>query len=226
MPYNIAGADITNFNEPVYFTIAENVGTRDPYPISGYDIDFDDVIDISGNIVVYEANGDIYGADISDLNDIKIFSICTDPALQSDPAISGDFVVWTDERNDEGDIYGADISDIENIQEMEIAIASGAQRQPDIDSYLVVYTDGDLEGGQIRVSCITRQFGAVDVSFYNTYGTGPAIDGGNIVWQTDIDGYADGFSLYFGYSFVNGPVENLNTGEYYDYIQHSLCFGR
>jgi len=222
MPYNIAGADITNFNEPVYFNIAENVGTRDPYPINGYDIDFDDVIDISGDIVVYEANGDIFGADISDINDIRIFSICTDPALQSDPSISGNFVVWTDERNDDGDIYGADISDMENIHEMEIAIASGIQTQPDIDSYLVVYTDGDLEGGQIRVSCITRQFGAVNVPLYSTYGTGPAIDGGNIVWQTDVDGDADGFSVHFGYSFINGPVENLNTGEYYDYIQHAI----
>ena len=222
MPYNIAGADITNLNEPVYFTIAENVGTRDPYPIYGYDMDFDDVIDISGNIVVYEANGDIYGADISDLNDIGIFPICTDPAPQSDPAISGNFVVWTDERNDEGDIYGADISNIENIQEMKIAIASGAQRQPDIDSYLVVYTDGDLEGGLIRVSCITRQFGAVDVPSYSTYGTGPVIDGGNIVWQTDVDGDVDGLLLSFGYSFVSGPVENLNTGEFYDYIQHAI----
>ena len=32
MPYNICGADITDFENPVYFTVAKNVGSRDPYP--------------------------------------------------------------------------------------------------------------------------------------------------------------------------------------------------
>jgi beta propeller repeat protein/parallel beta-helix repeat protein len=224
MPYNIAGADITNFNDPVYFTIAENVGTRNPYPYNNYDTDFNDVIDISGNIVVYEANGDIYGADISNLDDIILFAICTDPAIQSDPAISGNYVVWTDGRNDEGDIYGADISNIDDIQELEIVKASGNQQQPAIDGTLVVYIDGSSERGQIRVSCITKQFGAVEIPFYfySPYGIKPAIDGDNIIWQIGTRGSVEGISLEFGYSFLGGLVENLTSGMYYDYIQHAI----
>ncbi|MHC4437234.1 MAG: PKD domain-containing protein, partial [Planctomycetota bacterium] len=153
-PYSICGADISA--RPVYFTIAEHAGRRDPYPYQDYGEDFDDVIDICGNIVVYEAEGDIYGADISNLNDIKIFTICSDPARQYDPAISGNIVVWTDERNDRGDIYGADISDTGNIRELVIARDNGSQQQPDIDGCLIVYIDaGRSYFGQVRVCCLT-----------------------------------------------------------------------
>jgi len=119
-PYNICGADITDLNNPRYFTIASDVGNRDPYPCHSYSSDFDDVIDICDDIVVYEAGGDIYGINISNSRYMRVFTICSDPARQFDPAISGNIVVWTDERNDAGDIYGADISDINNIREIEM----------------------------------------------------------------------------------------------------------
>ena len=32
MPYDICGADVSNLDKPVYFTIATDVGKRDPYP--------------------------------------------------------------------------------------------------------------------------------------------------------------------------------------------------
>src|SRR4030066_17762 len=60
--------------------------------------DFDDVVDISEDIVVWEAGGDIFGADISNIDDIKVFTICSNSARQYDPSISGSLVVWTEER--------------------------------------------------------------------------------------------------------------------------------
>ncbi|MGD8501438.1 MAG: right-handed parallel beta-helix repeat-containing protein, partial [Phycisphaerales bacterium] len=222
-PYSICGADITDLNRPVYFTIAEHVGRRDPYPYEDYDEDFDDIIDISGDIVVYEAGGDIYSADISNLNDIKVFTICSDPARQYDPAISGNIVVWTDERNDGGDIYGADISDMENIRELAIVKAGNNQRQPDIAGCLIVYVDGGIYGGQIKVCCLTKQHSVMDVETTGYhYGTGPAINADTIVWQNSNYGQIEAVSLGFAYSGIGGTVENLATGKYYDYIQHAI----
>jgi len=226
-PYSICGADITDLNRPVYFTIAEHAGRRDPYPYEDYAEDFDDVIDITDNIVVYEADGDIYGADISNLNNIKVFTICSDPALQYDPSISDNIVVWTDERNDRGDIYGADISDTENIKELVIAKAGGRQQQPDIDGCLIVYIEGNNYGGQVRVSCLTKQYGVMDVEIPGyPYGMAPAINADTIVWQNSNYGEIEGITLDFAYSSIDGPVENITTGKYYDYIQHAIVAGQ
>jgi len=220
-PYNICGADITNLESPRYFTIALDVGNRDPYPCHSYSSDFDDVIDICGDIVVYEAGGDIYGADISKSRYTTVFTICSDSARQFDPAISGNIVVWTDERNDAGDIYGADISDMNNIREIEIIKEPGSQQQPAIDERAIVYVD--TYDNQIKICCLTRKYGVLDIKLENPiFGLGPAIDGQTIVWQTASYGEADGVSLQFGYSIADGPVENLNTGKHYDYIQHAV----
>ncbi len=222
-PYHIYGADITDLNSPAYFPIAYNAGHRDPYPINDPAADFDSVIDISGNIVVWEGNGDIYGADISDMGDIRIFVICDDPARQYDPAVSGNMVVWTDERNDSGDIYGADISDPDNIRQMAVVKVRGAQRQPAIDGQVVVYVEGNVYGGDIKAVCLTKRYGMLDIQLLNyPYGVGPAIDGGIIVWQTSTYGYAQAVSLDVGYSISDGPVQNARTGKRYDYIQHAI----
>ncbi|MHC4648662.1 MAG: right-handed parallel beta-helix repeat-containing protein, partial [Planctomycetota bacterium] len=223
--YNVCGADITDLEHPCYFTIDVNVGTRDPYVCYTYAEDFDDVIDICGDIVVWEADGDIYGADISDLNDIRVFSICNDAARQYDPAISGNIVVWVDERNDGGDIYGADISDLEDISLFEIVKESGSQKEPAISGCIIVYVDvsDGLYGGDIRTCCLTRCHGVLDIELTGSpYGMGPAIDGSLIVWQDDYYGKGRGISLEVAYSIADGPVENVTKGKRYDYVQHAV----
>jgi len=226
MPYSIAGADITDLDNPVYFSVAKDVGRRDPYAYEAYMEDFDDVVDISEDIVVWEAEGDIFGADISNIEDIKVFTICSNSARQYDPAVSGNLVVWTDERYDGGDIYGADISDPENIRELAIIKSPGEQLQPDVDGCLIAYVSGGNAGGQIRVCCLTKQKGVMDIELQQSfYGVGPAIDADTIVWQTGTFGEIDAISLEFGYAAEEGPIENLTTGEHYDYIQHAIVRG-
>jgi len=226
-PYSICGADVTNLDNPVYFTIAGNAGRRDPYAYEAYMEDFDDVLDISEDIVVWEADGDIFGADISNIDDIKVFTICSDSARQYDPSISGNLVIWTDERNDAGDIYGADISDAENVREMAIIKSPGGQFQPDVDGCLIVYVNGGNTGGQIRACCLTRQKGVMDIELLDSFtGAGPAIDAGTIIWQTSTFGQIGAISLEFGYAAEEGPIENLTTGEHYDYIQHAIIRGQ
>ena len=228
MPYDICGVDLSNFDKPVYFTIATGVGKRDPYPYQNQGTDFDHVVDICGNIVVWEGNGDIYAADISDLEHIKIITVCNHSERQYDPSISGRLVVWTDERNDRGDIYGADLSDWERVKEFEVAKGPGMQAQPMIDGCHIVYTYGSTAGGQIMLAGLTRQYGVLDMPMPNyPYGALPVLDGLTLLWTSTGGSYVQGQRLQLSYSVPDGRVQNIrpNTrvSKRYDYIQHALC---
>ncbi|MCK5172848.1 MAG: hypothetical protein KAR47_05620, partial [Planctomycetes bacterium] len=149
--------------------------------------------------------------------------ICDAPGRQYDPAISDNTVVWTDERNDSGDIYGADISDRTNIEVFEIIKQNDAQQQPAIDGSIKVYVDGSIYGGQIKFARLTKRHGAIDIPLGGDhYGTGPAIDGNIIIWQSSTYGEALGISLEMTYSIADGTVENKTTAKRYDYIQHAI----
>ena len=198
--YSICGADINNPDRPVYFTIAPNVGTRDPYPCYSYESDFDGVIDLWGNTVVWEANGDIYGADISDLNDIRVFTICNHPARQTDPAIYGDMVVWTDTRNDMGDIYGADISRHDAIHETALVKAPGNQSQPSLDGHILAY----LDDATVK-ACLLVEGHSLDIPLEGApRGMCPAVSGEVLVWQTSPYGQVQGISLKVDYLVAGG----------------------
>ncbi|MGE5295762.1 MAG: PKD domain-containing protein, partial [Solirubrobacterales bacterium] len=220
--YDICGADITDPANPVRFTIAEKVGRGTPYPYTNIRRQYEKPLDISGNLVVWEADGDIYGADISDLSQIKVFPICTAAETQSDPSISDHTVVWTDQRNDIGDIYGADISDPDHIREFEVYVASGPQSQPDIDGALVAFVYGtSTDVGSIYLCCVTRGYGVISLDRSGWYyGASPKVDGSTVVWY-----YYDqvqGMTVDFGYGLQEGPIQNVTIGLCYDYIQHAI----
>jgi beta propeller repeat protein len=226
-PYDICGADVTDLAHPIHFTIAGNVGTHDPFPRGQQMTDFDDVVDISGNVVVWEGNGDIFAADISDLSDIRVFAVCDDPARQYDPAVSGNYVVWTDMRNGDADIYGADISDPEHVKVFAVAKGQGAQVQPAIDGATVVYIDGSESGGPIKMACITRRYGVLVPKQPNVaYGLAPALDGSTVACLNSLYGPIRASRIVFGYSIVDGVFENLSTGDRYDYLRHAILDAR
>lgn len=223
-PYDICGADISDPANPVYFTVASNVGRRDPFPYQNPADDHDSVVDICGDLVVWEGDGDIYAADISDLSAIKVFTVCDDPAHQRDPAVSGGYVVWTDERNDEGDIYGADVSDPENVRIFEIAKARRKQQQPAIDGSMVTYLDGESSGGQIKLVCITANYGVMSVNLPGTlYGLPAVLQGTSLVWLGGSYGPIQGIRLAVGYSIFDGAIQNVTSGDRYDYVQHAIA---
>jgi beta propeller repeat protein len=197
--FSICGADITDIENPKYFTIAKNVGTRDPYPCLEYWKSFDNVIDISGNTVVWEADGDIYGADISDLNKIEVFTICSNAAGQYNPAICGETVVWTDQRNDDGDIYGVSILDMKNITPVPVINQSGTQKQPAIDGNFLVYVSsgGDFpdKNDQIEVCRLTEFPKTSKITLRHKYtGQRPAVNEGIVLWRSS-GGVAQGVSI-------------------------------
>ena len=223
MPYDICGADIADFDEPVYFTVATNVGRRDPFPYRDPMSDYDDVVDICGDVVVWEGGGDIYAADVSDLAHIRVFTVCDHPARQYDPAISGRLVVWTDERNDGGDIYGADLSDLESIRQLDIVRTPGVQQQAMADGPLVAYVEGDQAGGRIGLACVTLNHGVLDIEIPGLrLGMLPVLDGATLVWLSGPYGPAQGLSLDVGYSIFDGQVRNARTETRYDYVRHAI----
>jgi len=186
--YNICGADISDIENPKYFTIAKNVGKRDPYPCLTYWKVFDNVLDIDGDTVVWEGNGDIYGADISDLDNIEVFTICDDKAGQYDPAIFEETVVWTDQRNDDGDIYGASILDMKDINPVPVIKKSGTQKQPALDTDFLVYVSSGgflkMNTSQIEVCRLTEFPKTSKVTLMKKYkGERPAVNQGTILWR-------------------------------------------
>ncbi len=224
MPYDIAGADISDPENPVYYTVATNVGRRDPFPYQAPEDDYDDVVDVCGDIVVWEGDGDIYAADLSDLNNIEVFVVCDDPSRQHDPAVSGRYVVWTDERNDEGDIYGADISDPAHVRVFEVVKGRKAQQQPCIDAGMVSYLDGETSGGQVGLACITPNHGLMSLDLPGLiYGLSPALEGTSLVWLGGTYGPIQGVRFEFGYTIFDGAVENVTTGDRHDYVQHAIA---
>ncbi len=219
--YDICGTDISDFAHPVSFTIATEAGHGMPYPYNDSYSAYEDYVDISGNLVVWEKDGDIYGADISDRSHINVFPICTAPGRQHDPSISGHTVVWTDERNDAGDIYGADVSDPNNVREFEVYVQSGMQCRPDIDGSFIVCLDGGEDYGNFRIFFLPREYAPVLVNVNQyLYGYNPSIHGSMIAW---VNGNRISTArLDIAYALTNGPVQNLITGARYDTIQHAI----
>ena len=221
-PYDVCGADLSDRSNPVYFTVAEATGHGRPYPHEDYYSINEGYVDVCGDIVVWESDGDIYGADLSDLENITVFAICTAPERQYDPVISGDLVVWTDERNDIGDIYAADISDRNNVREFPVWVEPGWQAQPDVDGALIICCNGGNDTGYFQTCCVSREYGLVEFVLPDRpYGSNPDVDGGTITWE--YNGQANRMTLDFGYGLTAGPVENQTTGWRYDYLQHAIA---
>lgn len=115
--------------------------------------------------------------------------LTTHPAPQTEPAISGSLVVFTDRRNGNADLYLLDVT----TGQAEQRLTSGAQdeRQPDISGRTVVYTDfgGSTGGGDVlailldegaRVEAVAVDEGSAQ--------TNPAIDGSLVAWEDTRDG--------------------------------------
>ena len=180
--------------------------------------------DVSGNIAVWRDyrnyhtdNGegklktDIYGADISDVNNVVDFAICTEADGQLYPAIDGDIVVWDDYRDGVHDIYGADITDINEPNVFSISTAAGKQTNPDVSGDIVIWED-------YRYSTIAI-FGydlTAEEEFSIAFGevANSDIDGDIVVWQDkrngDWDIYGYDLSEDIEFIIVTGDGDQVN----------------
>ncbi len=157
------------------------------------------MVDICGDLVVWEGRGNIYAADISDLSDIKVFTVCDDPAAQHDPAISGRLVVWTDERNDTGDIYGADLSDLGEYPRVRRGQGERDAGAGDDRRASCRVCRWRLLSTGIKLVCVTRNHGVLDAGL-PAVGTGvmPALDGRTLVWLGNAYGPVQGLTFDWG----------------------------
>jgi beta propeller repeat protein len=110
------------------------ISTWQRFTIAGSGYPFD----ISGHLVVLNRGDNIYAVNISDPCNPIEFPVCTDANGQRNPAISGNIIVWEDDRNGNWDIYGYDIS---TQTEFQITTNTADQTSPAISGHTVVWSD-------------------------------------------------------------------------------------
>ena len=147
---------------------------------------------------------------------VETFPICTAPGNQSVPAISGNIVVWQDNRAVNPGIYGYNL---ETKTEFPISTERGdvSWLPPDIDGNIVVW----CVGGYIRVYNLVTQ--AVFDVCSSGQATWPKVNGNLIVWMdgrkntimtSDWDIY--GYDIQTGQEFpiVTEPGNQMNPSVY------------
>lgn len=133
---------------------------------------------VSGNTVVYQRGEDIYAYDISTSIEIPI---CNDPYLQTDPAISGNIVVWEDYRGPHSsNVYGYDTA-----AGLEFLVCGdiGSQFLAEVDGNFIVWED---RRNSQDIYCFEYPDGPgfpiihdADVQMH------PGISGNTVVWMDD-----------------------------------------
>jgi len=146
---------------------------------------------VSGDVVVFDKNGDIYGYDLS--TDTE-FRITDQAASQQFPDISGDTAVWMDQRNSNWDIYGYDLGED---CEFPITTHTADQKWPIIDGNTVVWVDwrngGDAYGGYDLYGYNLASGTEFPISGHSAPIVCPAISGNVVVWS---DRRSGGWNIY------------------------------
>lgn len=166
---------------------------------------------IDGETVVWAegsaANRDIYGRN---LRTGETFPIVQHPALQEDPAISGNYMVWRDARHAadttsflEADLYGYDLA---SRREFRITPRTGDVGPPAISGNRVVWRALREGASYVVVYSIPegRELITIPISAPLSFSTSVDIDGDLVVWnaQGEYDGDIFGYDLKLGRQFI------------------------
>lgn len=108
-------------------------------------------------------------------------------AISDDLRMSGDYIVWSDNRNGDLDIYGYQIS---TGKEFVVAKAPGKQWLPDVAGDYIVWEDYRNDNADIYGYYIPKKkvFAIATESQNQLF---PRTDGVNVVWQDQRDGNDD-----------------------------------
>ncbi|WP_440945131.1 hypothetical protein ACSAZL_13315 [Methanosarcina sp. T3] len=137
---------------------------------------------------VYDPNWDIYLYDLSGSTETQI---TTNESNQSRPAIYGDRIVWTDDRNGNYDIYMYNIS---TSTETQITTSESNQSEPAIYGDRIVWTDdrnGNKDIYMFNISTSTE----TQITTNESNQSGPAIYGNRIVWTDERNRDEDAYTL-------------------------------
>src|SRR6185503_1071994 len=116
--------------------------------------------------------------------------LTTDPLGQLDPAISGDLVVYTDQRNGNDDVYFVNV--VTGV-ETQVTTATSAQRLNDVSGKRIVYTDLTQPGRRIILYNATT--GATSVVGSGILDQNPRIDREIVAFERGLGSAADVYAV-------------------------------
>ncbi len=166
--------------------------------------------DMAGGTIVWsekrDADYDIYGYD---MESETLFPICTATGDQTTPRVSGDLVVWADNRDGSTgwDIYGFDLN---AGAEFPICSLVSEQTAPDVSGTTVVWVDtrnGDEDVYGATVDLAGQAARGFAVCTQTAAQTQPGIAGTQVVW-TDA---RDGEGHIYGKDLEGGAVQRLSS---------------
>jgi beta propeller repeat protein len=131
---------------------------------------------ISDRYIAWVDDGRLRAKDLASGN---VFSVTTGPATQTDPALCGSVVVWSDTGNN-SDVYAKDLAGGSVIA---VATSEAVEAYAACDAGRVVYTYAPLGvDSDIRIYNIgSGQTEVLSNEFWNEWR--PAISGNRVVWQ-------------------------------------------
>lgn len=104
--------------------------------------------------------------------------LTTNNTAQLDPAISGDLVVYTDQRNGDDDVY---FINVVTGEETQITSATNAQRLNDVSGNLIAFTD--IVGLNRRVMLYDVTTGSLSQAGAGTQDQNPRLDGNLVAFE-------------------------------------------
>jgi hypothetical protein len=176
---------------------------------------------VDGDWAVYTAGGDIHAKNLATgvLKHVTNDGGATD---DSEPAISGKYVVWEVDNGLDTDIWGRDISTMH--AKFLIAGGDGSQLRPSIYGKRVAYRS-ELTGfdGQIMVKTIGSSTPAVNVSGGSGDHYAPSIGSHLVAWLTE---NGSGMSKIRYYNYDTGETLDGPSATTYDMLEPQVCGDR
>ena len=132
---------------------------------------------VSGRYVVWLDAGKLRAFDRTSG---AVFNVTSGPATQTDPALCGSVVTWTDSRGSSPDVYARDLA---GGAELAVAASSTVEAYPACDAGRIVYMYAPTgEWASIRLFDLsTRRTTVVSEQSWNEWR--PAISEDRVVWQ-------------------------------------------
>ncbi len=131
---------------------------------------------------------------------VSPFPIATGGAMAAHPAVSGDTVVWFDDRNGNWDIYGKDLT---TGLEFPVSTASGDQwSELAIDGDYVVWEDRRDAGGSDIYAHNLATGAETVVADLDTDASAPAVSGSIVVWQDSRNSFPSHNRDVFGFDML------------------------